>query len=704
MPDVAVSIPRVFSGIVPLEGPRVAIEHAPLDTRLPQALMADLLVDANTKIGRTLFFLTRRRNLLLSTLERWTSAAEIKVRHTKDAGLRFAHTGSTIYCVNPDDFKHHDLPFNRIDRFVCSDAATMPQSTFTNIQELVRQQTCVVGAFSERDSWFYQWARQEGTRLHRVDAKMIVASFPDQKDTYEQMLYRMSDDEIARYLRLEDVEVAGIQAPPYLKWASEYLPVYCDLPMSKMHRSLDAEVFAEMAHDRKRKEVVIGPRDSAKSTHCTEGFPLYAICHGLERYILIISDTTDQAVKHLDVIKEELENNEKIAKEYPEVHGIGATWKNNAIETRNGIRVEALGAGKKIRGRRYQNHRPSLIVGDDLEGDESAYSSKTREHRWDWLVKGVLKAGGPRTNYLIAGSNIHQDGIVAKLHKSPGWRSHLYRSIIKWPAAMHLWEAWERILRDPTLDDQLKAARAFYEENKVAMDEGAEVLWEQRETLYDLMLMRATDGHQAFEAEKQNNPIDPSKCEWGSYLFEDRWFDKYPDIDHIQIAIGALDPSKGKNDRVGDYQGMVSVCIDDKLRCYVDADISRRPMTEMCERFCSFLQATGCQLGVCEAEQFQELLIPEIEGSMIEQKMFVPIEGITTEGIKKEMRIRRIGPWINRGRILFRRGSPGCAALIKMLSEFPNGDHDDGPDAFEMAMRRALEGIGASVEDLSNPY
>jgi phage terminase large subunit-like protein len=56
--------------------------------------------------------------------------------------------------------------------------------------------------------------------------------------------------------------------------------------------------------------------------------------------------------------------------------------------------------------------------------------------------------------------------------------------------------------------------------------------------------------------------------------------------------------------------------------------------------------------------------------------------------------------------MFFRRGSPGCQLLIKQLQEFPNGDHDDGPDVLEQAMRRALEACSASVDDLmvENPF
>jgi hypothetical protein len=39
----------------------------------------------------------------------------------------------------------------------------------------------------------------------------------------------------------------------------------------------------------------------------------------------------------------------------------------------------------------------------------------------------------------------------------------------------------------------------------------------------------------------------------------------------------------------------------------------------------------------------------------------------------------------------FRRNSPGTALLVEQLQTFPIADHDDGPDALEMALRLAGE-------------
>ena len=61
------------------------------------------------------------------------------------------------------------------------------------------------------------------------------------------------------------------------------------------------------------------------------------------------------------------------------------------------------------------------------------------------------------------------------------------------------------------------------------MDAGAILLWPELEDLYTLMCMRVEGGRTAFEREKQNSPINPDLCEWPeSYFDESIWFESWP--------------------------------------------------------------------------------------------------------------------------------------------------------------------------------
>jgi len=297
---------------------------------------------------------------------------------------------------------------------------------------------------------------------------------------------------------------------------------------------------------------------------------------------------------------------------------------------------------------------------------------------------------------------------VVHCGRLPGWKRLPFKSVIAWPNRMDLWDKWESILNDNSRSQATaeSAAKLFYIVNEVEMTQGSEVLWPELESLYDLMFQRASEGHQSFESEKQNNPIDPSKCEWSPSNFEgdDIYFDEWPEDTVVKVM--ALDPSKGKKDKGGDYQAHIQLAVDSKGILYVDADLKHQPIKEMVAAFVETGRLFQPDVAVCEMEQFQELLLPEIEEAAAGRKLLMPVEGIDTEKVPKTMRIRRLSPYITRRRIKYRRRSAGIPILLRHMSDFPNGDYDDGPDALEMAVRRATELLADSDTggNTENPY
>jgi predicted phage terminase large subunit-like protein len=490
-----------------------------------------------------------------------------------------------------------------------------------------------------------------------------------------------------------------------LEWGQKFFPDYFKLDSGIHHWQL-AELLRKWTRERGVRAAVEAPRDAAKSTYLTFLYPLWCVCEGREEYILLFSDVYGQATKYLANIREELETNEELAKAYPHVCGEGPQWTKDGILTRNGVRIEALGAGQKVRGRRKRSERPTLIIIDDAEGDDAAYSADARTKVRDWATKAVFKAGQPGTNIIVAGTVIHRECLVAYCGNLPGWRKVCFKAIISWPTRMDLWEEWERILQDNTREQgaNAKDALAYYHDHRGDMDDGSKVLWEAREDLYALMFMRASEGRTSFESEKQNNPIDPSKCEWLPENFEgdDLWFDDWPD--DMICAVMALDPSKGKSDKSGDYQAIVMLGIDKNGTLLVDADMRRRGLKEMIAKYIDLAKDFKPDVAVVEDQQFQELIIPECEDEAVARELLVPIEGISTGNVPKNMRIRRLNPYVSRRRIKYKRRSAGVRILRQHMMDFPNGDHDDGPDALEMALRRAVEMLGVTDTAVSSPY
>jgi hypothetical protein len=149
-------------------------------------------------------------------------------------------------------------------------------------------------------------------------------------------------------------------------------------------------------------------------------------------------------------------------------------WRGGRIRLRNGVVFEAYGSGGRIRGRKAGASRPSLVVLDDPQNKDHVVSAVLRERTWQWLARDVLNAVSPRTNVLVLGTALHRDGILCRLQTpeyGTGWRVRVFQSIAQWPARMDLWREWEALLHDHADPDREARARAFYEQNRVAMEE-----------------------------------------------------------------------------------------------------------------------------------------------------------------------------------------------------------------------------------------
>ncbi len=230
------------------------------------------------------------------------------------------------------------------------------------------------------------------------------------------------------------------------------------------------------------------------------------------------------------------------------------------------------------------------------------------------------------------------------------------------------------------------------------MDEGAAVLWPQVEDLYTLMCLRAESGRAAFEREKQNSPLNPDLCEWPeTYFHEDLWFDEWPA--KLAVKVLALDPSKGSDSQRGDYSAFISLAVDRKGILYVQADMARRPTPQMAADGVEIHRQFQPHIFGVEANQFQELLGPEFESEFRRQGILGVHPWLIHNDANKRVRIRRLGPLLAARRIRLKADCPSTKLLLHQLQEFPIADHDDGPDALEMALRLATEMLAAVPND-----
>lgn len=188
----------------------------------------------------------------------------------------------------------------------------------------------------------------------------------------------------------------------------------------------EAKVISRLKGSR---QVVAAPRGHAKSTNFTFKDSLHAILYAYKHYILILSDSSEQAEGFLDDIKTELEDNANIIMDFGSLKGDKA-WRTGVILTKTDIKAEAIGSGKKVRGRRHRNWRPDLIVLDDIENDENVNTPEQRRKLKNWFDKAVSKAGDTYTDIMYIGTILHYDSLLNNVLQNPRYKTKKYRAVI----------------------------------------------------------------------------------------------------------------------------------------------------------------------------------------------------------------------------------------------------------------------------------
>ena len=164
------------------------------------------------------------------------------------------------------------------------------------------------------------------------------------------------------------------------------------------------------------------------------------------------------------------------ARDYPAAAGVGPVWRQNRMELRNGAVIAALGTGGRDGGRRSRQARPSLVIFDDVENNDTITSAVKREWAWRWATREVIPAGTAGTNFLSVGSALHREAVAVRLGRLPGWTGRTYQAVSHWPDQMDLWDESARLatnLADPDRGDT--AEQQYYDANREAMGVGAEV-------------------------------------------------------------------------------------------------------------------------------------------------------------------------------------------------------------------------------------
>ena len=179
------------------------------------------------------------------------------------------------------------------------------------------------------------------------------------------------------------------------------------------------EMFQLTELENEKLIVVVAFRGSGKSTVFTLSNPIWSILGSPQKkFVIILGQTQRQARQYLVNLKQELERNTLLLRDLGPFQEERDEWGGySLVIPKYGARITAASSEQSIRGLRHMQHRPDLIVCDDLEDLQSVKTKEGRDKIESWLFGDVVPAGGDNTKIIIVGNLLHNDSLLMKLRR-----------------------------------------------------------------------------------------------------------------------------------------------------------------------------------------------------------------------------------------------------------------------------------------------
>lgn len=299
------------------------------------------------------------------------------------------------------------------------------------------------------------------------------------------------------------------------------------------------------------------PRGTGKTTIC-ECAALWAVLFGHRYFVVLIGASGETATGLIDAIKAELESNELLADDFPEVcfpiaalEGINNRapgqhcqgeptnigWKGKRIvmpsvagSAASGAIIVVRSLQGAIRGLKFsrsdgQVARPDFVLLDDPQTDSSARSELQCRQRCKTIATSILGLAGPGKKItavmpctVIRRADLASEYLDRAAH--PEWHGEICKLVRSFPTNEERWAEYMRI-RDEHLRNGGDGSQgtAYYAKHRAEMDAGAEVSWPERfepgqlsgiQNAMDLFLSIDPEKVAAFWSEYQNEPQDES--------------------------------------------------------------------------------------------------------------------------------------------------------------------------------------------------
>jgi predicted phage terminase large subunit-like protein len=414
---------------------------------------------------------------------------------------------------------------------------------------------------------------------------------------------------------------------------------------------------------------IAAPRGFAKSTAITHSYTLACVLFRERSFVLLISGTEAQAILFLNDIKSELKDNTAIHQLFGTPRFLKDAETDIIVELSDGhkFRIIAKGSEQSLRGAKWLNRRPDLLICDDIEEDEQVMNKDRRDKFRRWFFGALIPCRSDNGIIRVVGTILHMDSMLERLmpeFQLQSKRKHLFLKIEPLKTWTEQSTGW-RSVKYRAHDDAFE-----------------HLLWPEKKSEKELRSIRANYMAQGlpevYSQEYLNIPIDDSVAYFKKGEFVDRTLDDQKKSLRFYIA---SDLAISEKDRA-DWSAFVIGGLDENgLLHIVNVIRERMDAREIVETIFALEKHYKPEVFAVEKGQIEKAIGPFLNEEMPKRNIWPQILPLSPS-VDKWNRARSIQGRMRARAVRFDKDADWYQDFESELTRFPRDKHDDQVDAF----------------------
>jgi predicted phage terminase large subunit-like protein len=481
-------------------------------------------------------------------------------------------------------------------------------------------------------------------------------------------------------------------------------------PIALVHRQIWKDIQDSILGNGPDQIGRIEPRGTGKSAFGTFATTIWCHCYKFKKYTLLCSDIGSTAEKFTKDIKNTFLENKYIDKAFGKLlddKDKRYICNSTQLEFTNGTFIESISSASPMRGRKYDNCRPDLIILDDYQSEDDCRTEEARLKKWTRFSNDVKYASQKAvyregkvikkgTTFIALGTLQHKECFYSRLIKQPTWKFKNDKGVLiddfvedgKLINGLDryfetgLWKRFKTILFNFKIETHLEDAKEFYWSHQEEMK--FPLLWAEFWDCLD-MAMSYYENPSSFKQEVQGDVNSIGEKWFKTINTEKRIIMETHKFIKTMLCVDPASTANGKSD----YSAYLVGSESDtglkyarkselaKINARTDFDKYVKHMADLLKEYpdATHIYIEKNTFNGADANTLEKLIDKD---PLLKYRNIEIINESTRKN--KDDRISTIIPYMNKGQIIFAEED---VEFIDQMKEFAGqkfSTHDDAPD------------------------